>query len=139
MRLGRVTAVADEAKHLTALHAITDVNVDGTGLEVRVEGVPPSPEIEDDVIAADRLERDRHGTRGRSGDVLRNPVLYGHDVRVGDGERVVAVREIARVLEPIAGVRGSLFVHLDVIDGEALCDEQPAVHGNHRATMATLI
>src|SRR6185437_9099802 len=137
MRFGRVAAVPDEPDDLTALYTIADLHADGARLQVGVERVVTVADVDDDVIAANRFERDRNGAGGGAGDVLRNPILHLRDNPVGDSQGVVAIRVIAAVPQRVAFEGLVLLVDFHPIDGEALRDVVATVHGNGRPAMAT--
>ena len=51
------------------------MNADLSRLQVRIKGVLAISEVEDDVVAADGLQRDRHGRLPRARIVFRNAVV----------------------------------------------------------------
>jgi hypothetical protein len=59
VRFGGIARVTDQRDHLTALHAVRRLDAKTARLDVRVERVVPAADVDDDVITADRLERDR--------------------------------------------------------------------------------
>ena len=71
VRLGGVPRVADEPDDLSARHAIAQLDLERPRLEVRVERVVTAANVDDHVVAADRLQRDRHRTRVDARDILR--------------------------------------------------------------------
>jgi hypothetical protein len=58
--LRRVPRIPDVADDLTPRHLVAELHLERPWLEVRVERIVSAADVDDDVIAAHRLERDRH-------------------------------------------------------------------------------
>src|SRR3954467_13978044 len=138
MRLRGIAAIADKAEDLTALYMVAELDANLARLKVRVECVVAAADIDDDVIAAYRLERDRDCPRVGARPVLGDAVLHLSDDAIGDGEGVVTVREIILVIERVAAMRCVSRVDLDPIDREALGYIERTGDRDHRSPMAAL-
>jgi len=136
VRLGGVAGISDEGDHLPPLHAVADLHAERAGPEVRVEGVVPATDVDDDVVATHRLEGNRHGARVDAGHVLGQAVLRGHHAAVGHSQRVVPLGVVVGVVRRITVVRAGRIIHLDPVDGEALGNVRRSVDGDHGAPVA---
>ncbi len=58
VRFGAVSGVAEQGKYLAFANAVAEFYSEAAGLQVGVEGEPAAAEVEDYVVAADRLEGD---------------------------------------------------------------------------------
>src|ERR1700734_3156295 len=120
MRLGGISGVAYQAENVAALYFVSYFYAQRAGLHVGVEREAVFSDIDDDVVAADGFHGDGHGAGSCSWGILRDAVFGFCDDAVGDRANLSAVRAVIFIVGGVAGVRGSVRVELDPIDGETL-------------------
>ena len=96
----------------------------------------PSAHVQNHVIAADCLERNRHRHRRQERNVLDDAVLGLGDNAVGDGEHRRAVAIPVPVDQRVAVERAAVGAELDPVGGEALADPSLAVERHRAPAMA---
>src|SRR5690606_31406675 len=87
---GGMAGEAELRERLAFAYAVADGNPHAAGLEVLVEGIAVSAEVEDDVVAAPVLERQIRMRRKRL--ALLDVVAYRRDHGIGHGQHLRAVR-----------------------------------------------
>src|SRR5688572_4693976 len=136
MRPGGIAAVADQAQDLAGPDPVAQLDPEGAGLQVSIEGVAPPAQVEDDVIPAHGLEGDRHRARIHPRNILGNSVLGGYYGAFAHRQRILPVGVIAGILEPVAGEGEVVVPDSHVVDGKPLRDRRRSSDRDQGASMS---
>ena len=130
MRFGRVATVSQQPDHLTAAHFLAEFHAQRTGLQVCIESVTTTAQVNNQVVAAHGFQRDRHGARRRPRNVLRNTVLGCDHDTISNGEDFATIGEVALIIQPVAAEGAVVLVNFHIINGETLRDGRHAIDRN---------
>src|SRR5687767_7572201 len=130
VRFRAVARVADQADDLTTRHPVTDLDAQTARLKMSVEREPAAAEIQHDIVAAHRLERNRYGSRRGTGNVFGNTVFCRGDHRICNGEHRRAIRAIAPVVFRVPAERLTVRIALHPVDPKSLRDASASFDSN---------
>src|SRR5579872_922913 len=97
---------------------------------MRIKRKMAATNIENHVIAANGLERDGHGSRIDTGNILRDAVLHFGDDSVGHGERIISVGVVILVVLFISLESFSLVANPHPINRESLGNRRVSIDWN---------
>src|SRR6266516_3512571 len=137
MRALRIAGIAEQRQHLTTTHLLSETDANAFRLQMSVKGEIALAQIENHIVAANGLQRDRHGSGCRF--VLRYAVLQISDDSVSDGENFCPIRIPVRIVHTVAPKRFSIFPNSPPIGRETLRDSRLATNRNNPATMIRCI
>src|SRR5258708_9813709 len=135
MRLGGIAGVAEVAEHVAGVNCVADFHFERAGAQMRVGGEVSVAQVLDDVIARERIGRDRYRELSAFRNVLGDAVLRLDDSSGRYRENLLVPRVIADVLVLVALKRIAVVTKLDPIDRVALADVRLSVHGEDTAAM----
>src|SRR5262245_10679502 len=114
----RTAAVAEQTEPIAGLDAISDLDRDTAGLQVRVDGAQTTPHLHHDVVAGKLIERKGGGLDER--DLVSLTVARSGDDAAGDGFHGCAVAEPVREPGWISAIDPTVVGDLDPIDRVSL-------------------